>query len=215
MSNVVHDPGNHSAGRAAPPGQAGSTSDSLLERLKEGQAEGWRLLLDLYAPLVLWWCARQRLRPQEAEEVAQEVFLTVTTRVAGFTRQRQRGSFRAWLRAITRNQLAAYCRRRGRQPQALGGRAGEELLAGVPADPAGAPDPADDAAERGILRRRVLDLLRGEFDARTWDAVWQTVVEGRRPADVAADLGMSVNAVYIARSRVLGRGRELLQDLGE
>jgi RNA polymerase sigma-70 factor (ECF subfamily) len=185
----------------------------LLERLKEGDPEGWRRLLHLYGPLVLWWCAGGGLRLHEAEEVAQEVFLTVSNRVGGFRKRWQRGSFRAWLRGITRNKLAAHRRRYGRQPQALGGRAGQELLAGVPADPPDAFGEADDATERGILGRRALDLLRSEFDPRTWEAAWLTVVEGRRPADVAAALGMTPNAVYIAKSRVLGRGRQLFQEL--
>jgi RNA polymerase sigma-70 factor (ECF subfamily) len=214
MSKVLNDPSTSSGG-AARSAQPGSTSDSLLRRLQEGDEEGWRRLLNLYGPLVLWWCGGKGLRPHEAEEVAQEVFLAVTSRVAGFRKRWQRGSFRAWLRCITRNKLAAYCHRYGRQPQALGGRAGQELLAGVPADPLDAPGEADDATERGILRRRVLDLLRSEFDSRTWDAAWQTIVDGRRPADIAADLGMSVNAVYIAKSRVLGRGRELFRELGD
>ena len=211
-SKDVTDPG-HDAEDAVQPGPASATSESLLERLKRGDADGWRRLLTLYSPLVLWWCHGAGLRPHDAEEVAQEVFLTVSTKVADFTRRWQRGGFRAWLRSITRHKLYAHYRRRGRQPQALGGSAGQELLADVRVDAAEAAGDADEATERSIVRRQALDLIRAEFDPRTWDAAWQTIVEGRRAADVAANLGMTTNAVYIAKSRVLSRGRELLRDL--
>ena len=67
----------------------------------------------------------------------------------------------------------------------------------------------------GCLSRRALDLVRAEFENRTWEAFWRTAIDGQRPAHVADDLGMSLNAVYKAKSRVLRRLRRELGDLLE
>ncbi|MBC7855236.1 MAG: hypothetical protein IAF94_17540 [Pirellulaceae bacterium] len=72
---------------------------------------------------------------------------------------------------------------------------------------------ADDANGHADLIRRALELVRPEFADHTWQACMQTAVEGRRPADVAADLEMTVGAVYVARSRVLKRLRVELAGL--
>jgi RNA polymerase sigma-70 factor (ECF subfamily) len=74
---------------------------------------------------------------------------------------------------------------------------------------------AEDAAasERALLVRRALELVRPEFQERSWTAAWRVVVEGESPADVATALGLTAGAVYTAKSRVLGRLRELLSDL--
>jgi RNA polymerase sigma-70 factor (ECF subfamily) len=83
------------------------------------------------------------------------------------------------------------------------------------------PDPAwrsDDSAVRGqdsALLHRALELIRAEFEERTWQAFWQTAVEGRSPGDVGADLAMSPGAVRVAKSRVLKRLREELGDLND
>ena len=84
----------------------------------------------------------------------------------------------------------------------------EQVAGATPAgDPAG-----DDPAETELLHR-ALAMIRGEFEARTWAAFWQTAVEGRAAADVAADLGMTPGAVRVAKSRVLHRLRTDLRDL--
>ena len=58
-----------------------------------------------------------------------------------------------------------------------------------------------------------LTLIQNEFERRAWQACLWTAVEGRNPAEVATELGMSVGAVYMARSRVLRRIREELEGL--
>ena len=73
----------------------------------------------------------------------------------------------------------------------------------------------DDPSDRRLLLRQALRLVSSEFEPRSWQAVWRVVVEDQRPVEVAAELGMTPNAVYVAKSRVLSRLREILADLGE
>jgi RNA polymerase sigma-70 factor (ECF subfamily) len=63
--------------------------------------------------------------------------------------------------------------------------------------------------------RWAADQVRGEFTPSTWEAFWRTAVEGRRPGEVASDLHLSTGAVYIARSRVLARLRQRIEELGD
>jgi RNA polymerase sigma-70 factor (ECF subfamily) len=60
--------------------------------------------------------------------------------------------------------------------------------------------------------RRALQIMRTDFEPITWKACWEYVAMDRPAAEVAAELGIKVGAVYIAKSRVL---RRLRQDLAE
>jgi RNA polymerase sigma-70 factor (ECF subfamily) len=196
-----------------------STSCTLIERVKRGDAEDWQRLLYVYSPLVAAWCRRQGVTGSEVEDITQEVFATVSSRIADF--QKQPGpSFRAWLRSIALNKLGDRLRRRSREPaHGVGGTDAQNAMAQV-ADEAGVVEIAPEADEhddsdRRFLCRRALLTIRPDFEPRTWQAFWCVVVEDRRPLDVAAELGLSPNAVYIAKSRILARLRGLLVELGE
>src|SRR5437867_3526766 len=88
---------------AADPGR--STSLTLLHRLRANDSEAWRIMVQLYTPLVAHWCARGGVRGVDAEDVAQEVFHTAATHLENFHRDRPGDSFRGWLRGITRNMV--------------------------------------------------------------------------------------------------------------
>ena len=113
----------------------------------------------------------------------------------------------------TRHKLGDFFRRQRRAPKALGGSKGAQQIAEISA---GQPDDEEDGCgseETQALYRRVLHILQAEFEEQTWRAFWSVVVDGRKPSDVAADSGVSVNAVYLAKSRVLRRVREELGDV--
>jgi RNA polymerase sigma-70 factor (ECF subfamily) len=167
----------------------------------------------LYTPLVRWWCRRHGVdRPQDVEDVTQEVFSTVAAKLADFTAGKA-GSFRKWLYTITRYKAGDHYRRTRTQPAAAGGSAAHERLEELPAATADSSAEGPTVSERAILLRRALEVVRPEFEPRTWEAAWRVTVEGQSPADAAAALGMSTAAVHTARWRVLRRLRELLADL--
>jgi RNA polymerase sigma-70 factor (ECF subfamily) len=130
-----------------------------------------------------------------------------------FRRDNEGDTFRGWLRTITRNKVRDHFRRLGREPGGAGGTEAQLRFAGVPAHPLSDDDSADeDAVERGLIRR-VLELIRNEFDDRTWRAFWLITVDGRDTKDAADELKMSPGAARVAKSRVLRRLREELGDL--
>jgi RNA polymerase sigma-70 factor, ECF subfamily len=207
--------------------RSSGTSHSLLERVRADDAEAWDRLVTLYAPLVAHWCGRWRLPPDDTADVFQEVFQSVATHIGGFRNDRDSDTFRGWLRTITRSKVFDHFRKQGHEPRAVGGSEAQQRLSRYPAPaPEGiasetGPGPGDelpatdDAAAEGWLFRRGLDLIRAEFEPRTWQAFWQTAVEGRSAADVGNDLAMSPGAVRVAKSRVLQRLRAELGDLSE
>jgi RNA polymerase sigma-70 factor (ECF subfamily) len=188
-----------------------SASSSLLERVRAQEPEAWRRLVRLYYPLVRGWCERAGLQAEDAADVAQEVFRALAGNVGRFRRDGGQNSFRGWLWGITRRQLLAHRRRRQAQPTAAGGTDAQRRLAELP-EPEERSE-ADIPGEYRALLRRALDLLRSGVEERTWQAFWRAAVEGQAPADVAADLGMSVNSVYLAKARLLRRLREEFGDL--
>jgi RNA polymerase sigma-70 factor (ECF subfamily) len=193
------------------PPSSTATRRSLLDGARARDAAAGERLVALYAPLVLSWCRVWGLRDDDAADVIQEVFQAIATHLGGFRRQRAGDTFRGWLRTITRNKVNDHFRRTKREPAGVGGSEARALLLQVAgAEPTDGSTPAD--AAEGELLRRALEMIRGEFEPRTWEAFWQTAVEGRATADVAADLGMSPGAVRVAKSRVLHR---LRADLGE
>ena len=101
--------------------QEKSTSLSLLERVRGQDQEAWQRLIHLYGPLVARWCSHRCVRPQDAEDVQQEVFHAVATSLHKFRLDRPGDTFRGWLRGITKNKLLDHYRRRHGQPEAQGG----------------------------------------------------------------------------------------------
>jgi RNA polymerase sigma-70 factor (ECF subfamily) len=182
---------------------------SLLERARANDQNAWTRLAALYRPLVLFWCRRANCPAAEAEDVAQDVFAGMAAGLGGFRRDRPGDSFRGWLRGITRNQVLLYFRRNQGRPRPVGGTA---ALGQVQDLPDLLAEPADDEAEVSLLYRRAVEQVRGEFEQRTWDIFWRTVIEGLSPAAVAEELNTTPAAVRQAKSRVL---RRLKQEMGE
>jgi RNA polymerase sigma-70 factor, ECF subfamily len=193
----------------------GATSLTLLQRLRAGDGIAWARLVHLYGPLVRFWAGRAGVTGADADDAAQEVFLEVSKGLAAFRRDRPGDTFRGWVYGITRHVLLRKARQSHRQPAAAGGTEAQRLLNGVVDAAPGMDDADDPPSENSALYRRGLELVRGEFEPRTWRAFWEHVVDGRTPAEVAADLGVSSAAVRQAKSRVLRRLREELGELIE
>lgn len=189
-------PGEHKGGQP--------TSLSLLQRVRGKDEAAWFRLHELYRPFVLYWCGRWGVRAEDREDVAQDVFRVAVARLEDFRRDRPGDSFRAWLRGIAHNVALQHFRRAGQQVAGAGGSDVLGQLRQVPA-PAEEEDPPEQTSE---LYRRALELVRGEFEERSWRMFWMTVIDGRPPADVAGEMGVSAAAVRQAKSRVLRRLRE-------
>jgi RNA polymerase sigma-70 factor (ECF subfamily) len=190
------------------------TSLSLLERLRvQPDAPSWQRLVDLYTPLIHGWLRRQGVRPQDADDLVQEVLGVVVRELPRFQHDRRRSAFRCWLRTITLNRLRGFWR--SQQTRAAAGCAGvDDRLAQLEDPDGGLSQLWEQEHDRHVLRR-LLELIEPEFAPTTWQAFWRVTLDGARPIEVAANLGLSVNAVLLAKSRVLRRLRQEAQGLVE
>jgi len=193
--------------------QTPATRASLIVKLRDPSDENaWSEFVALYEPLVYRLARRKGLQDADARDLCQEVFRVVAQAVDRW--EPGRGSFRGWLSRIARNLLINFLTRRQSQFRGSGATSVMELLDAQPA-----PDPSASAIFEAEYQRRVFQWaandVRGEFTPSTWHAFWQTAVEDRSPNQVAAELGLSVGAVYIARSRVLARLKRRIEKLGD
>jgi RNA polymerase sigma-70 factor (ECF subfamily) len=188
-----------------------STSLTLLQRARDRNQEAWKQLHYLYGPLVDAWCGSWGLRGVELDDIRQEVFQSVAISLETFRRDRPGDSFRGWLWVIARRKFLDHCRARVKQPEARGGSGAYQQLLEV-AEPAEAP-PSDSPEEVKRLHHRALELIRSQFEDRTWQAFWRCAVDGQSPADVAEEMGMTPAGVRKAKSRVLRRFKEEVGDL--
>jgi RNA polymerase sigma-70 factor (ECF subfamily) len=182
------------------------TSVSLLERLAGQPTDlDWRRLFDLYQPLLRAWALRAGADDADADDLVQETLTVVVREVATFDRGRA-GAFRSWLRGILANRLRNFFRARRAHPIATGA---SDLLDRL--DELEAPDSAlskqwDREHDQHVVAR-AMKVVQADFAPATWQAFRRQVLDGAPPADVAAELGLSQNAVLLAKSRVLKRLR--------
>ena len=184
-----------------------ATSLTLLDKLRlpadrGAWAEAWERFVPLYTPILLEWAKREGLQPADAEDVKQQILEKLVKLLPAYS-PGANGSFGAWLHQITRNQCRDFRRRVAtrRLPDGDG-------LSGVGDD---SPQSAFVEAEyRSWLVKRALELIRAEFSEQTASAFEQVVIQSRPAAEVAAALGITANAVYLAQNRVLTRLRERL-----
>jgi RNA polymerase sigma-70 factor, ECF subfamily len=185
-----------------------TTPVSLLERLRQSEdSDAWVRFVELATPFLFDVARRNGLQEADAADVVQDVFVVLAQKLPEFRYEPAR-SFRSWLRTILINR----CRdRHRRHAAALALPAGRPLPV-APSDPAECF--ADDEYRRA-LAVRALRLMQSEFTEATWRACWEQVVNDRAAADVARELGMTLNMAYLARSRVLARLRQELAGLVE
>jgi RNA polymerase sigma-70 factor (ECF subfamily) len=205
--------GDYGAGAGSNPDAPTSTSTSLLDRVKARDAEAWQRLVALYGPTVFLWCRKAGLTIHDAADVVQEIFAAVVQGVADLRRERPGDSFRAWLKKIAQNKICDHYRQTQRQPRASGGTTAQERLRQI-AEPQLASSLSEPFCQQSEgLELRTLQLIRGEFEERTWRAFWRMAVDARRAAEVADELGMTKKAVRQAKYRVLSRLRQELDGL--
>ena len=192
------------------------TSISLLERLRCSPDEAtWSRFVAIYAPLIYHRLRAHGLQDQDARDLGQEVMLAVVREMPEFRYDAQRGQFRSWLREVVCNRLRMFCRKRLQQANPLG-KSQFEIELDELADPESEVAKRWNESHDSHVATHILKILQTEFETATWQAFWRVVVDGEKPVAVAASLGLSLNAVYLAKSRIIRRlrqeGAELLTE---
>ena len=185
------------------------TPVSLLERLRRpDDADAWERFVRLYTPVLYDWARRTGLQEADAADVVQDVFLALVRELPRFRYDPDR-SFHQWLRTVLLNQWRDRFRRRP-----VPRPAGDDPVVAERASPDEVAGWIDEEFHAHLIRR-AMQVMETDCQPATWRACWETVVEGRPAAEVAAELDLCVGAVYAAKSRVLGRLRQELAGLLE
>jgi RNA polymerase sigma-70 factor (ECF subfamily) len=192
----------------APQALATVTSTELLEGLARSDSEAWGRFVARYRPLLLAWCGRAGLPPEDAEDVAQAALADFAAAYRDGRYDRSHGRLRAWLHGFARTSLARWWRARGAREVPAGAATSGGVLHSLPS-----PDEQDahwEAEWRAAVLGHALEAVRREVQPATWLAFERFALEERDARAVAAELGLSENAVYGAKRRVLARLREVL-----
>jgi RNA polymerase sigma-70 factor (ECF subfamily) len=183
------------------------TSTSFLHRLVSGPDDvTWTRLTQLYTPLLHGWLGSRLPQAADVEDVTQEVFRVVLQKVVDFKHNGHPGAFRKWLHCICINCVRAFYQKRS--PTSLDPEVLREFE-----DPCSPLNQRWDREHDELLLARALELIRPEFKETTWEAFHRVARQGEKADAVAGELGLSVNAVFIAKSRVMVRLREEVEGL--
>jgi RNA polymerase sigma factor (sigma-70 family) len=190
------------------------TRASLLVRLRDPQDEAaWVEFVELYTPLVYGFARKRGLQDADAADLSQEVLGAVARAVGRLDYDPRRGCFRNWLFTIVRRKLSNWRALKDNQMQGTGDSTMQHVLEHWPAT--AATEAEWDAEWQDRIFAWACEQVRPDVTEVTWQAFWRTAIDGQRGKEVAADLGLTVAAVYGARSRVLSRLKELIQSVQE
>ena len=185
------------------------TSPSLLVRLRDARnQEAWKAFVTVYGPLIYGHARRRGLAHEDAEDVAQKVFARISAAIGSFEYDRQRGRFRDWLGSIVRHEVVRHWKKEGRQAHA----AGDDALAHVAGD---SIDPDWSAEYHSHVLATALARCQPHFEAETWRAFQQVWIDHCPPLQVSQEMNQPIDWIYVAKSRVLKRLWQEVQELAE
>jgi len=193
--------------------EAPLTRITLLARIKNpDNVEAWGEFARLYGPVVYGFARKRGLQDADAADVVQDVLRSVARNAERMEYDPEKGTFRGWLYTVARNKIYNFLNASKRRARGVGDVTSQERLEAI-ADP-------DDDAERiweleyqRRLSATAMDRIKHEFQPNTWEAFWGTAVEGRNATEVGEQLKLTAGAVYVAKSRVLARLRNEVQQL--
>lgn len=191
------------------------TSLSLLARLRHSpDPETWDRLVELYAPLIRSWLRKYDVQDCDADDLVQEVLLAVSENVGSFDHAGPTGAFRGWVKAILINRLRNFWRARDRHPRPSGDTDVNRRL-GELNDPASGLSQLWNREHDQFVLRQLLTVVESHFAPSTWKAFRRVALECAKADVVAEELNISLNAVFVAKSRVLSRLRQEADGLVE
>lgn len=188
------------------------TRASLLVQLRDGSNySAWQQFLTLYGPIIYGFARKRGLQDADAADLMQEVMRSVSTSIGRLDYDPRQGSFRGWLFTITRNKVFNFLSARRIRPQGSGDTATNQMLDTHPEESDG--QAVWEVEYQRRLASLAMEKIKPEFQANTWQAFWLTAVEGVSTAEASQQTGLSAGAVYVAKSRVLARLKQEVENL--
>jgi RNA polymerase sigma factor (sigma-70 family) len=187
------------------------TRVSLLARIQSPRDEdAWREFATIYRPVVYRLARKRGLQDADADDLSQRVVIAVQRAIGNWDFDPAKGRFRSWLARIAQNAIINALTRR-RPDAATGGSSVQEFLHEQPEPDPGMQEHLQHEYRRSLFRWAA-ERIRTEFRDGTWEAFWLTTVEGVSVEDAGRRLGKGIGAIYAARSRVMRRLKEEIQN---
>lgn len=180
-------------------------TSSLLEGIRSNQQDAWGRMVKLYYPLVYSWCRKAGLKPEDSSDISQNVFNGVSQGIRNFTRDKSADTFTGWLRTITKRRIFDFRKKTSNQPLNYEGD-----IHSIPEFIEEEISVEGNNQDYLILLRGVLEIIKKEFEEKTWNIFWRHVVEEIPLEDVTKEFNVNANSVYLAKSRVLKKLRSHL-----
>ncbi len=190
------------------------TNESLILRVKDpADAAAWSDFLAIYRPVVVRMACGRGLQHADADDLAQQVFLSVARAIEDWEPAPQQPPFRAWLSRISRNAIVNALTRK--KPDAAGGSTSvQEMLRELPERDDETTQQVIEESRREAMRWAA-EEIRSEFTEVTWAMFWLSSIEGKSVAEVARTQDKTLGAVYMARFRVMQRLKEKVLEVSE
>ena len=193
------------------PGEESRTSSSLLLDLKRGEDMAWERLVERFGASIFRRCRRTGMGVHDAEDVTQEIFASVSRSIENYQPAAGTASFRKWLAVITTNKLRRYWRKHLVLPAATGGSTWCHFIQNLQNEVEGSRSYSRSGSIGGdSTLADVIHLVRAETSGRDWSIFARLAIEGKSPSEVAEELGITPNTVYLVRSRIRRRMKQLL-----
>ena len=186
------------------------TKTSLIRRLGDpGDQDAWREFEAVYRPVVYYLARHKGLQDADAEDIVQQVLISVSRALQRRSHDPQRARFRTWLCRVTHNSVTNAIQRK-HPDRGVGGTTALQRLARRPL-PDREAELLNEEYEKSVFRWAATSV-QPEFHRDTWNAFWMTMVQGKSCEAAAAELGKGIGSIYAARSRIVRRLREKIQE---
>ena len=188
------------------------TRPSLILRVRDpNDADAWNQFATLYRPVILRLAHRKGIQAADAEDLAQQVLLSVAGAIERWKPDQQRARFRTWLQTIVRNAILNAVQRRS-PDQAIGGDSDAERFENNQTARTDDEETLRDEYRRELFQQAA-QQIHSEFAEETWDSFWKTAVQGIDIETLSAQSGRTRGSIYASRSRVMKRLREAIEEL--
>lgn len=196
------------------------TQLSLIEQAQADEPSAWALVHTLYAPLIRRWARGNGIQcPHELDNVSQDVFAKLIKNIRNFQRRENGGSFRGWLRVITRNHVFTH-HLGDTNLKTVGGTEWHRQLNEIPFDNKELNSLLDSVSEdnldeKSIIFRKIVDWVDSNYKQRKRDRIVfkRVIIEERPVREVAKDLNVTTNVIYQIKSRMLAKIREVFNEI--
>ena len=190
------------------------TRDSLLVQVRSpGNREAWDQFVQIYRPVIYRLARSRGLQDADAQDLAQQVLISVASAIGTWEKSDEQVRFRHWLRRVARNAIVNALSRKP-YDRAVGGSSAQSFLEDQHGD--SSQSDADIELEyRRELYLRAARQVRVDVEPETWRAFELPVIQEMNMDEAALTLNKSIGAIYVARCRIMQRLREIIRELEE